>query len=264
MLNFEFERAESVESAARALETDPDAKLLAGGQSLIPVLKMEFAEPSRLVSLGSIDGLKEIKREGDSLSIGAMATHADVEHSEVVREMIPSLADLAHGIGDAQVRNRGTLGGAIAHADPAADYPAAIVGYRTQIKTHRRTIAGDDFFTGLFETALESGELITAVNFAPPKAAVYAKFANPASKYAIVGVLVAQYPDEVRVGVTGAKATAFRWSALEQRLSSSLSAEGVDSAEMDDDDFMADLDADEDYRRALLRVMAKRAIRSLG
>lgn len=260
MQNFEFIKADSLDAAVAALQADADAKLLAGGQSLVPVLKMDFAEPSKLISLRGIDALKEIKEDGNKVIVGAMATHADVERSDLVKKSLPSLAKLASGIGDAQVRNRGTLGGSLAHADPAADYPAAIVGYETQIKTDSRVIDGDAFFTGLFETALGGSEIITAVHFTKPKKAAYMKFANPASKYAIVGVMVAQYDAGVRVGVTGARAHAFRWTALEERLNANFSADAAKDAEIDAADFMSDLDADADYRAHLIRVMAKRAI----
>ncbi|MEM6731530.1 MAG: FAD binding domain-containing protein, partial [Myxococcota bacterium] len=260
MLDFGFEKAESVDAAVAALKADGDAKILAGGQSLVPVLKMEFAEPSMLISLRGIDALKEIKEDGNKIIIGAMATHASVEHSDVVKKSMPSLAHLASGIGDAQVRNRGTIGGSIAHADPAADYPAAIVGYKCQVKTDSRIIDGDQFFTELFETALNPGEVVTAVHCEKPEKAAYLKFANPASKYAIVGVCVAKYSDGVRVGVTGAKSVAFRWTALEQALSANFDSGAAASAELDTSDFMTDLDADAEYRKHLIRVMAKRAI----
>lgn len=262
MLDFEFEKADSVDGAVSALKADSDAKLIAGGQSLVPVLKMDFAEPSKLISLRGIDGLAEIREDGNTIAIGAMATHADVERSAVVKSGIPSLAALASGIGDAQVRNRGTIGGSLAHADPAADYPAAVMGYKTRIKTDSRVIDGDGFFTGLFETALNPGEIITAVHFEKPEKAAYLKFANPASKYAIIGVCVAKYSDGVRVGVTGARAVAFRWTALEEKLNASFSADAASDAEIDSSEFMSDLDADAEYRAHLIRVMAKRAIQA--
>ncbi len=260
MLNFEFMNADSVDVAVAALKADEDAKILAGGQSLVPVLKMEFAEPSKLISLRGIKALAEIKEDGNKIIVGAMATHADVERSEVVKKGLPSLAHLASGIGDAQVRNRGTLGGSLAHADPAADYPAAVVGYKCQVKTDSRVIDGDSFFTGLFETALNPGELITAVHFEKPEKAFYLKFANPASKYAIIGVMVAEYGDGVRVGVTGARAHAFRWTELETKLSANFSADAVDGTDIDTSEFMSDLDADAEYRAHLIHVMAKRAV----
>src|SRR6185369_8314099 len=190
--------------AVTLLRGKDSAKLLAGGQSLLPVMKLDLAQPSDLVSLAKVGGLQEIRSEGNNLVIGALVTHAEVAASPEVRQRIPGLAGLAAGIGDAQIRNRGTLGGSLAHADPAADYPAAVLALGATIVTDRRQIAADHYFTGLFQTALEADEVITAVHFPVPERSAYAKFAHPASKYAVVGVMVAKTGGGVRVAVTGA------------------------------------------------------------
>ena len=204
MYEFNYHRPGTLEAASSALAAADDGRVLAGGQTLIPTLKQRLANPSDLVDLGSIAGLDEVRREGDAVVIGAMTRHADVASSPEVEGAIPALASLADAIGDPQVRNSGTLGGSIANADPAADYPAAVVGLGAEVRTDRRTIAGDDFFTGLFETALSEGEIIVSVRFPIPRRAAYAKFPNPASRYAIVGVMVAETGSGVRVAVTGA------------------------------------------------------------
>ena len=204
MYEFNYHRPGTLESAAAALAAAEDGQVLAGGQTLIPTLKQRLASPSDVVDLGSIAGLDGVRREGDAIVIGAMTRHADVASSAEVGSAIPALAALADGIGDPQVRNSGTIGGSIANADPAADYPAAVVGLGAEVRTDRRSIAGDDFFTGLFETALSEGEIIVSVRFPIPRRAAYAKFPNPASRYAIVGVMVAETGSGVRVAVTGA------------------------------------------------------------
>jgi carbon-monoxide dehydrogenase medium subunit len=258
---FNYHRPTTIEEAKRMLAALPEGKYLGGGQSLVPVLKLELAAPSDLVSLSGLSELSGIRATADRLTIGANSTHAEVNESDVVRRTIPSLSELAHGIGDAQVRNRGTLGGAVAHADPQADYPAAILALDARVETDRRTIAADDFFTGLFETALEPNEIVKAVHFARPEKAAYAKFPNPASKYAIVGVMVAQFGDRVRVGVTGAAHRAFRHEAMETALTAHFTPEAVHGIPVDADDFLDELDASPAYRAHLLTVMAKRAVR---
>ncbi|HTQ79983.1 MAG TPA: FAD binding domain-containing protein, partial [Thermoanaerobaculia bacterium] len=218
MRNFEFHRPQSVADVVALLKSHDGAKVLAGGQSLLPVLKLDLAQPSDLVSLARVPGIQDIRSEGDQLVIGALVTHGEVAASAEVRKRIPGLADLAAGIGDAQIRNRGTLGGSLAHSDPAADYPAAALGLGATIVTDRRSIPADDFFLGLFQNALESDEVITAVRFPVPERSAYAKFPHPASKYAVVGVMVAKTGGGVRVAVTGAGHKVFRVPAYEQAL----------------------------------------------
>lgn len=260
MQRFEFHRPKSVQEAVQALKKTKEGKLLAGGQSLIPVLKHDLAQPSDLISLGEIEGLSEIRLDGDTLAIGARCTHAEVASSGVVRGAIPALASLAGSIGDPQVRNRGTIGGSVAHSDPAADYPAAVLGLAATIKTDRRTIAADDFFTGLFATALTEDEIITGVHFPKPEAAAYAKFASPASKYAIVGVMVAKTGGNVRVAVTGAGAQVFRVAEMESALASNFSAQALTNIQVSADDLNNDVEADAAYRAHLVNVMARRAV----
>lgn len=260
MDNFNFHRPTTVADAVAALKGAEDGKLLAGGQSLLPVLKLNMAQPSDVISLAGIEELHGIVEDGDAVVIGAAATHAEVAESDVVQSRIPALAELAGRIGDAQVRNRGTLGGSIAHADPAADYPAAVLGLGATIHTDRRTIAADSYFTGLFETALEDDEIVTAVSFPAPRRASYAKFASPASKYAVVGVMVAETAEGVRVAVTGAGSCAFRIAAMEKALGSNFSAAAIEGISVPHDEFNSDTDATPEFRAHLLGVMARRAV----
>jgi len=259
MKSFAFHRPQSVADAVALLHGNDGAKLLAGGQSLLPVMKLDLAQPDDLVSLAGIRSLREI-RDGDPLVIGALATHDEVATSPVVRQRIPSLAGVAGGIGDAQVRNRGTLGGSLAHADPSADYPAAVLALGATIETDRRRIAADDYFTGLFSTALAADEIVTAVHFPVPERAAYAKFASPASKYAIVGVFVAKTGGGVRVAVTGAGGKAFRVPALETALAARFSPDAVAPGAVAAADLRSDVEASAEYRAHLVTVMARRAI----
>jgi carbon-monoxide dehydrogenase medium subunit len=264
MYAFNYHRPASIDEAKRILAANADAKLLAGGMTLLPTMKLRLAQPSDVVDLSGIDGLDAISDEGSALEIGAMARHADVAASDTVRSAIPALADLASGVGDAQVRNRGTLGGSLANSDPAADYPAAVLALNATIRTDQREIAADDYFLGLFETALAEDELILTVSFPKPSRAAYVKFANPASRYAIVGVMVAETDSEVRVAVTGAGACAFRASDFEAALVASFSQESLDSVSIDASDLNSDLHATAEFRAHLVRVMAKRAVNALG
>ncbi len=265
MYAFDYHRPQSLDEAARLLRERPEAKLLAGGHTLLPTLKQRLAQPSDLVDLGAIAELRGIREEGNGLTIGAATPHGEVETSELVRRLIPALAELAGEIGDPQVRNRGTLGGSIANNDPAADWPAGVVGCGAVVRTTRREIAADDFFTGMCETALEPDEIITAVHFPRPKRAGYAKFPNPASRYAVVGVFVAETDDGVRVAVTGAGPCVFRLTALEQALTADFTPNAVDGIEVDAAELNADIHASADYRAHLVKVMAKRAIqKALG
>jgi len=261
MKSFELHRPQSVADAVALLQGRPFAKLLAGGQSLIPVLKLDLAQPENLVSLGAVPGLREI-RDGDPLVIGALVTHDEVATSPVVRQRIPGLTAVAGGIGDAQVRNRGTLGGSLGHADPAADYPAAVLALGATIETDRRRIAADDFFTGLFTTALAEDEIITAVHFPVPERSAYAKFASPASKYAVVGVMVAKTGGGVRVAVTGAGPKAFRVPAWESALAASFTPDAVSPGAVAAADLRSDGEASAEYRAHLVTVMARRAVQA--
>ncbi|MDH3660720.1 MAG: xanthine dehydrogenase family protein subunit M [Alphaproteobacteria bacterium] len=260
MYEFNVRKPGSVSLAVAALQGAEDGKLLAGGQTLIPTLKQRLASPSDLVDLGAVGELKGISDEGSAVKVGAMTTHAEVATSEVVRSQIPALAELAGLIGDPQVRNRGTIGGSIANADPAADYPAAIVGLNATVHTNQRSIAADDFFTGLFETALNDDEIITAVSFPKPSKAGYAKFPNPASRYAVVGVMVAQTGGQTRVAVTGAGPSAFRIADAESALSSNFSADALQNLAVSPADLNSDIHASAEYRAHLVGVMARRAV----
>jgi carbon-monoxide dehydrogenase medium subunit len=227
-------------------------------------MKMRLAQPSDLVDLSGIDGLSGITDTGDAIVIGAMTRHADVAASDVVQSAIPALAELADSIGDAQVRNRGTLGGSIANSDPAADYPAAVLGLGATIKTDQREIAADDYFLGMFETALAADEVVVSVSFPKPKKAAYAKFPNPASRYAVVGVMVADTADGVRVAVTGAGACAYRATEIEEALAASFSSAALAGLSADAADLNSDLHASAEYRAHLVGVMAERAVKALG
>ena len=260
MHSFEYHKAGSVADAVQKVRGHAGAKFLAGGHSLIPVMKLDLAMPEALVSLAGIEELRGIDRDGDAVVIGSMVTHAEVAESDVVGGPIPALAHMAAEIGDAQVRNRGTLGGSVAHADPAADYPAALLGLGATVITDRREIAADDFFTGLFETALEEGELIRQIRFPIPERAAYAKFPNPASKYAIVGVFVADGAAGLRVAVTGASSHAHRFAAMEQALSANFSPSAVDGVTVPTEELSSDPDASAEYRAHLIGVMTRRAV----
>jgi aerobic carbon-monoxide dehydrogenase medium subunit len=260
MHDFEFHRPASLADALAVLRTDPESKLLGGGQSLLPVLKLGLAQPSRLVSLSRLEELRGLRRDGSTLVIGAGHTHSEVAASEAVRAAIPALAALAGAIGDPQVRNRGTLGGSVAHNDPAADYPAALLALGATVQTDRRRIAAEDFFHGMFATALAPDEVVVAVHFPIPDTAAYAKFANPASKYAIAGVMVAKRGTDVRVAVTGAGPGVFRATALEEALSARFSAGALDGLQLASEELTGDLDASAEYRAHLVVVMARRAV----
>ena len=259
MKGFEFHRPQSVADAVALLQGKDAAKLLAGGQSLLPVMKLDLAQPSDLVTLAGIGSLRGV-RDGDPLVIGALTTHDEVATSPVVGRAIPGLAALAGGIGDAQVRNRGTIGGSVAHGDPAADYPAAVLALGATIETDRRQISADNYFTGFFATALETDEIITSVRFPVPQRAGYAKFASPASKYALVGVFVAKTGGGVRVAVTGAGTHVFRVPALESALAADFSPGAVTPGAVSPDDLRSDIEANAQYRAHLITVMARRAV----
>ena len=260
MKDFEFHRPSSLGDVVALLKAKPGAKVLAGGQSLLPVLKLDLAEPTDLISLAQVPDLSNIAIEGQELIVGAGCTHDQVATSANVQSSIPGLAALAGAIGDAQVRNRGTLGGSVAHADPAADYPAALVALGATIVTDRGRHAAEDFFTGLFGTTLARDELIVEVRFPIPKSAAYVKFAHRASKYAVVGVFVAATAGGVRVAVTGASAKVFRVTAMEQALDASFTPAALDGITVATDDLVSDLEASAEYRAHLIGVMARRAV----
>jgi carbon-monoxide dehydrogenase medium subunit len=264
MYEFNYHRPTSIDEARQILEGNEEAKILAGGMTLLPTMKMRLAQPSDLVDLSGIDGLTTISDDGDAIVIGAMVTHADVAASDVVKAGIPALADLADTIGDAQVRNRGTLGGSVSNSDPAADYPAAVLGLGATITTDKREIAADEFFEAMFETALGDNEILQSISFPKAKNAAYAKFPNPASRYAVAGVFVADTGSGIRVAVTGAGACAFRASALEEALQADFSASALDGLTIDATELNGDIHASPEYRAHLVMVMARRAVTAAG
>lgn len=264
MYQFNYHRPDSVDDARKLLEANDEAMLLAGGMTLLPTMKLRLARPSDLVDLGGIDELRGIRDDGAMLEIGAATCHAEVAASDLVRASIPVLAELAAHIGDPQVRNRGTLGGSLANSDPAADYPAAVLALDAVIRTDRREIAAADWFLGMFETALDEQEIVRSVRFRKPKRAAYAKFPNPASRYAIVGVLVAELDQGVRVAVTGAGPCAYREAVFEAALKDAFAPASLDGLAVAADDLNSDLHASAEYRAHLVGVMAKRAVQRAG
>ena len=258
-----YVKAKSLADAAKLLASNPEAKLMAGGMTLVPTLKQRLAKPSHLVDIGALAELRGITAQGGIVTIGAATKHHEVATSAVVKKAIPALAYLAGLIGDPQVRNLGTIGGSIANNDPAADYPAAVLGLGATIVTNKRKIAADDYFQGLFTTALEENEIITRIEFPVPKRAAYAKFAHPASGYAMTGVFVAQTGAATRVAVTGAGPGVFRWKAAEAALAKSSKATALDGVALDVGEMNEDIHASREYRANLVRVMAKRALAKL-
>jgi carbon-monoxide dehydrogenase medium subunit len=261
MYEFEYQKPASLDDVTRLLG-DEDAKLVAGGMTLIPTLKLRLAKPTQLIDLGAIPSLKGITDERDAIVIGAMTRHAEVNRSDVVKRAIPALAAMAGMIGDPAVRNRGTIGGSIANNDPAADYPAAIVALNATVRTKNREIAADQFFTGMFETALQPGEIVTAVRFPKVAHANYQKFRNPASRYAIVGVFVAKTPAGVRVAVTGAGPSVFRQPEMEAALAKSFTPDAIKDIQVKQDGLNSDIHASAEYRAHLVNVMARRAVQA--
>jgi len=260
MYAVDYSQAKSVADAA-ALLAKTGGRPLAGGQSLVAAMKLRLAQPGTLVDLSGIPELKGIRKDGDALVIGAMTRHADVAKSADVKGAIPALAALAEGIGDRQVRNMGTIGGSIANNDPAADWPAALVALNATVVTNKRRIAAGDFFKGMYETALAADEIITAVSFPVPKKAAYAKFPNPASRFALVGTFVAQLADgSVRVAVTGAAPAVFRATAIETALAKSFTPDAAKAVKVDASGLNNDLHGSPAYRASLISVMASRAV----
>jgi carbon-monoxide dehydrogenase medium subunit len=264
MYAFEYLRAGSLAEAGSLLAANPEAKLLAGGQTFIPTLKARLAQPTHVIDLAKLADLKGITVAGGSVTIGAMTRHVEVANSAEVKGAIPALSALALEIGDQQVRNRGTMGGSVANNDPAADYPSAVLGLNATIITTKREIAADDYFQGMFATALEEGEIIKAIRFPVPKRAAYSKFHHPASGYAMAGAFVADTAGGVRVAITGAGASGvFRWKEAEAALSKSFSAAALDGLSVKADDCISDLHAGSDYRAHLAAVMTRRAVQKI-
>jgi carbon-monoxide dehydrogenase medium subunit len=260
MYSFDYHKPRSLSEAADLLSTHPEVRLLAGGMTLLPTLKQRLASPSDLIDLSGLPELVGIQVTDGEIRIGAMTTHAAVAHSPEIAAKLPALTALAEGIGDPQVRHRGTIGGSISNADPAADYPAAVLGLGATVITDRREIAGDDFFVAMFETALEPGEIVRQVRFPIPLAAGYGKFANPASRYAVVGAFVARTTSGVRVAVTGAGPSVFRVPEMEAALTTSFTPSAIAGISVPADDLNNDPHASADYRAHLIGVMVGRAV----
>lgn len=265
MYETNYHRPSSLAEASQIFSGADDAAYLSGGHTLLPTMKHRLAAPSDLIDLTRIAELSGIDHSGDKLSIGATTTHAEVGASSAVREAIPALAGLAGGIGDSQVRHCGTIGGSIANNDPAADYPAAVLALAATIHTDKRTIAADDFFAGLHETALDEGEIVTKVSFTVPKEAAYGKFRNPASLYPMAGVFIARLGDGVRVAVTGSGGNGvFRWSEAEAAFADDVNPDAIAGLTIDASSLMADIHGSAVYRANLIKVMAQRAAANPG
>jgi aerobic carbon-monoxide dehydrogenase medium subunit len=263
MYAVEYQQPKTVADAASVLAST-GGRPLAGGQSLIAAMKLRLSQPGTLVDLAGIPDLKGIRKDGERLVIGAMARHADIASSDLVKSAMPALCSLAEGIGDRQVRNMGTLGGSLANNDPAADWPAAVLATGATIRTSQRAIAADDFFKGMFETALAADEIITAVDFPIVERAAYAKFPNPASRFALVGVFVARSSNgDVRVAVTGAAPSVFRATAIEKALAQSFTPVAAKGVSIDASGLNSDLHASAEYRAHLVCVMASRAVAAM-
>lgn len=263
MYDFAYHKPDSV-SAAVALLADPDARPISGGQTLLPALKHRLNRPTALVDLSGIRELRGIRREGDAIVIGALTRHAEILNDPGIKAAIPALSKMAGVVGDTQVRNRGTMGGSLANNDPAADYPAAALGLGATIVTDRRSIEADSFFLGMFATALEAGELVTAIRFPVPEKSGYAKMRNPASRYSMCGVFVARGPKGVRVAVNGAGPGVFRQAEMEAALSANWSPEAVADITVSPDGLNGDIHGSAEYRAHLVTVMAKRAVADAG
>ena len=263
LYSFTYTRATSLAQAREMLAKDDGAKLLSGGMTLIPTLKQRLASPSQLIDISEIAELRGIADKGDRVEIGATTQHAETASSSIVKQKLPALAHLASQIGDPQVRNRGTMGGSVANNDPVADYPAAVLGLGASIKTSKREIAADAFFKGMFETALDAGEIITGFSYPVPKRAAYAKFPHPVSGYAMAGSFVADTAGGVRVAITGAGSGVFRWKEAEAALSKNFSVAALTGLKMPADGLSNDLHATAEYRANLVEVMTRRAVASL-
>jgi carbon-monoxide dehydrogenase medium subunit len=264
MYDFTYTKPSSVADAAKLLAADPDAKFISGGQTLLPALKHRLNKPTTVVDLTGIAEMRGIRREGNMLVIGAMMKHAEVETSAEVKAAIPALAEMASNIGDVQVRNRGTLGGSVSNNDPAADYPAAVLGLGATVVTSKREIPADEFFLGMFTTALETDELLVAIKFPIPEKAGYAKMRNPASRYVMAGAFVSKGPMGIRVAINGAGPCVFRQSDMEAALAGSWSPDAVAGVKQDPDGMNGDIHGSAEYRAHLVGVMAKRAVAAAG
>ncbi len=260
MYRFNYHKPSSIEEAVSLFNSSDDGFYLSGGQTLIPTLKLGLASPVDIIDLSNIEALHGISVDSGLVSIGAFTRHAEVAEHPEIRRVLPVLSHLAGRIGDGQVRNLGTMGGSVANSDPAADYPAAVIGLGATIHTGKRTISGDDYFKDLFETALEPGEIITRIDYPIPDRAAYRKFPNPASRYAVVGVLVADFAGAIRVGVTGAGPCAFRATGIEAVLNQNLDPDALKVVDLPDAGFNSDLHASAEYRAHLVKVMAERAV----
>jgi carbon-monoxide dehydrogenase medium subunit len=261
MYEFKYQRPGTIRQAANILVKDDDAKILAGGHSLLPTMKLRLAKPSQIIDIGRIEGLDTIELKGRSIVIGATTRHVDVANSQVVKDALPVLANLAAEIGDPAVRHRGTLGGSLANNDPNADYPAAVLGLGATIITSKRRIAADDYFKGMFETALEPDEIITKVSFPLAKKAAYQKFRHPASGFALVGVFVSKRGADIRVAVTGAGANGvFRVKSFEEALKKRFSPKSIEGMTIPADGMNSDIHGSAEYRAHLVGVMARRAL----
>lgn len=263
MYDFTYHRPATIGDAVAAFAASADARFLAGGQSLLPMMKHRLVQVADIIDLADIPDMAGIAIDHDRVVIGANTVHADVAEHHGLRDRLPALATLAAGIGDRQVRNRGTLGGALAHNDPAGDYPAAVLALGATIRTDRRTIAADDFFIGMFETVLAEGEIVTAVEFPIADAAAYLKFPNPASRYAVVGVMIARHAGRVRVAVTGAGPCVFRSRQLEAVLEHGFTPDAAAAAAIDPSGFNGDIHATPQYRAHLVAALAQRLVASL-
>ncbi|MBD0275760.1 MAG: xanthine dehydrogenase family protein subunit M [Acetobacteraceae bacterium] len=264
MYDFAYHKPTSIADAVKLLSADEDARPISGGQSLLPALKHRLNRPSVLVDLTGIAELKGIKREGDKITIGALSRHVEIENNPDIKAAIPALSFMAGHLGDIQVRNRGTMGGSVANNDPAADYPAAVLGLGATVVTDKRRVAADDFFQGMFTTALEPGELLVAIEFPIPEKAGYAKMRNPASRYVMAGVFVAKTKGGVRVAVNGAGPGVFRQAEMEQALSANWSPDAVANIKQPSEGLNSDIHGSAEYRAHLVTVMAKRAVAQAG
>jgi len=264
MRDFTYHRPADLESAAALLAEAAEGRVLAGGMSLLPSLKLRLVAPSDLIDLSDLTQLRHVRVEGKEVFVGAMTCHADVAASADVKKALPALAELAEGIGDPAVRHRGTIGGSIANADPAACYPAALVGLDATVETSTRAIRADDFFTGLFTTALEPGEIVTGVRFKIPDKAKYMKLRHPASGFAVVGVMVAKFGSAVRVVVTGAGPSVFRAAAMEAALAADFSPRALENIVLPHADLMSDIHFSSEYRANAAVVLARRAVAALA
>jgi carbon-monoxide dehydrogenase medium subunit len=261
MYEFKYHRPGTVRQAANLLAKNEDAKVIAGGHTLVPVMKQRLASPPHLIDISQVEGLDAIEMKGRSLVIGATAKHADVANSAIVGEAIPALAELAGMIGDPAVRHRGTIGGSLANNDPTADYPAAVMALGATIVTNKRRLKPEEYFQGLFTTALEADEIITKVMFPIAKKAAYVKFRNQASRYALVGVFVAKRPSDVRVAVTGAGSNGvFRVTSFEEALKKRFSHKVLDGMTVPADGLNSDLHGSAEYRAHLIAVLTRRAV----